>query len=107
MALVYTPLANRSATSVQGQQRIKRGTIAFDSSYPTGGEALDLLGATGLTRIDRVQINPRFGYVFTWDYVNSKMLAYQQSAATGALTEVTNTADLSAVVGVHIETTGA
>lgn len=79
------------------------GTIAFDSSYPTGGEALDL-GANAET-ILHIQCNTSSGgYVFTFDYANQKLLAFysdNNNAADGPLIQVPDTTDLSAVTGVR------
>jgi hypothetical protein len=78
------------------------GTIAFDSSYPTGGEALDIGSASEV--ILHVQAGPKSGYVFEFDYANQKLLAYyadNNNASDGALIQVPDTTDLSAVTGVR------
>lgn len=69
--------------NVAGHQNIVTGTIAFDSSYPTGGESFapaDL----GLKVHDLVLFQTRSGFVFDYDYTNSKVLVYTQGAVTGA-----------------------
>ena len=48
---------------------------AFDTSYPTGGESLDL-GALGFRGIAKCVIEPKMGYTFEYDYTNDKILAY-------------------------------
>lgn len=59
--------------------------IAFDASYPTGGEGLTP-GDVGLTKIDRAIIEPKSGYVFEYDYSNEKLKALTPLAAgTGTL----------------------
>lgn len=70
------------------------GTVQFDNSYATGGEAVDAPGDAGYHHLS---IGSQSGYVPSWDRVNQKILVYQQSAATSALTQVPNTTDLSAV----------
>lgn len=71
------------------------GTIALDSSYPTGGEVFDAPGDLGYH--DLVITGTTAGYALTWDKANQKLMAWQQSAATSALTQVPNATDLSAV----------
>lgn len=59
------------------------GTIAFDSSYPTGGE--ELLPATlGLTVVKDMSVKMRSGLMFDYDYTNSKVLAYVPGITVGA-----------------------
>jgi len=76
--------------------KLEAGTFAFDSSYPTGGEAMTF----GFTPI--VVIVPPFsGYTFQW--TGSKLLAYYadyDAAADGVLIQVANAADLSALTAV-------
>ena len=70
MALTITiPDAGRT---VIGNKRLVFGTLAFDASYPTGGEALTA-GDLGLDKIDHI--------TFTSDVVqcywaSNKLLAY-------------------------------
>jgi hypothetical protein len=70
------------------------GTILMDSSYATGGEAIDAPGDLGY---ERWHAGASGGYVPFWDKANQKIMVYRQSAATSALTEVPPTTDLSAV----------
>jgi hypothetical protein len=91
-------------------EHLYTGTIDFDSSYPTGGEALDLASNT---RIETLIAQSKSGYVFEWDAANQKLLAYRQKdpAAAGgadiALPQVANATDLSAVTGVQFIAIGA
>lgn len=90
---------------LQGQQRVVKINVAWDSSYPTGGEAFDALckTATGLQTIDFVIANPGLhtsGAIVTmYDQVNGKMLAYWvDTTVDGApLAEVVDTTDLSSI----------
>src|SRR5690242_17590658 len=69
------------------------GTIVMDSSYATGGEAIDAPGDLGY---HHAMAGAAGGYVPYWDRANQKIQAFRQSAATSALTEVPNATDLSA-----------
>ena len=88
--------------TVVGDLRYTSGTFAFDSSYPTGGEACSA-AALGLTKVDFVQFSPSAGYVFEYDYTASKVKAYDQKdpgnagGADIALPEVADTTSLSTV----------
>lgn len=68
---------------VEGNKRRVTGTIAFDSSYPTGGESL-AAADIGLRAIDSIRVDPKSGLVFEYDYTNSKLLAYAQGVTVGA-----------------------
>lgn len=76
--------------------------FTFDSSYATGGESLTA-GDFRLDSLILVHAEPVDGYVFAYDYTNSKLKAFRQKdpgAAGGAdiaLPEVAATTDLSAV----------
>ena len=93
MALTITiPDAGRT---VLGNKRLVFGTIAFDSSYPPGGEALTA-GNLGLDKIDHI--------TFTSDIVqcywaSDLLLAYygdNDNAADAEFVQVANTDDISA-----------
>lgn len=88
-----------------GGKRLKEMffTIDLDSSYPTGGEALDLSG--DFNDLLLVQIEPMAGYIFVYDYDNKKVIAYYadyDAGADGALIEVADTTDLSALTGIRV-----
>lgn len=83
--------------SVGGTAKIYTGTIAMDSSYPTGGEAIDISGNERFDHLDAVSTS---GYVFSWDAANQKLLAYvgdNDAVADGPLAQVASTTDLSAL----------
>lgn len=97
MAAVVT--VNRSI-ELGGTDKLYVGTIAMDSSYPTGGEALD---ASGNEQLDYVFCSHSGGYSFHWDAANQKLLVYYadyDAVADGALIQVPNTTDLSALTAV-------
>lgn len=104
LTLAYdTPRASR----IGRNYRLVTGTIAFDSSYPTGGEALDLSGK--LKTLKSVMLENKSGYVFEYDYANKLVKAYYydyDAGADGAAIEVANTTDLSAVTGVRFTAIG-
>lgn len=119
-------ITNRVET-VMGDRRAITCDVAFDSSYPTGGE--DLTAATlGMTTVDFCISEAKGGRNFVYDRANSKLLAYNvaavgththtentagsytQNATTAAggavsaaaLAEVADTTNLSSVTGVRI-----
>ena len=77
-----------------GDLKVTLGTVAFDSSYPTGGEAYrpDIFGLTTLTTL---AILPSEGLVFEPDTGNAKVIAYRADGGaaitatvrTGAVTD--------------------
>lgn len=110
MALVATVSLTTGRTYVNGQFGRKteiKGTLAFDSSYPTGGETL-IKSQVGLQTIDRMNIQAA-GYVCQYDSANNKVLVYygdNNNASDGPLIEVPNTTDLSALTAVPFEAVG-
>ena len=90
-----------------GNRNESVGTIAFDSSYPTGGEALTAANV-GLGVLDHITITSKGGYVFEYDYTNSKVLVYVEEAvaAGGPLLEVADTTNLATVTGVKFRAVG-
>lgn len=92
MALTLKSLKYHTA----GNQRRVRGTIDFDASYPTGGEALAAKDL-GLSVIDELRIFPKNGFVFEWDATNAKVKAFSQGFVTGS------TAQADSVLGALAE----
>lgn len=98
MALTYS--ADRQ--EVVGSQRVIRGTITFDASYPTGGESFTP-ASVGLTQLNRLNVFPSGPYVPAWNRSTSAplVLVYMgdnNNASDGPLIQVADTTDLSAVV---------
>ena len=90
--------------SVFGNKRVRVVDVDFDSSYPTGGESLTAADL-GLSVVDIVIPSPKSGYVFEYDYTNSKLKAYwadYDAGADGALIEVGNGTDLHTVTDVRL-----
>lgn len=78
MALVAT--INYRKKNKDGTHTVT-GTLAWDSSYPTGGESYSTtLGDNVLN----IRCHPYKGYTFEPDYTNKKILAYALSVAGGA-----------------------
>jgi len=74
-----------------------RGTVAFDTSYPTGGE--DYSAGLG-NNVVTLEVAPSMLYIFTPDTTNRKVIAYWSNldqTLDGVLVEVDDTTDLSAV----------
>jgi len=90
------------------RESIRDGTISFDSSYPTGGESFTPSDLK-LQGINHIDISPKDGYVFEYDYTNQKVKVYYAdyaSANAGALIEVPNATDLSTLTGVKFRAYG-
>lgn len=99
MALSYTT----DLFEQVGRQRWRYVTIAFDSSYPTGGEAIAPAAKFGLQKVNMVITQPKSGYTFEYDYTNDKLLVYwgdNNNASDGPSVEVANTTNLSTLTGV-------
>ena len=99
MALTISNPSNaRDTTGVPGDMKYVIKTITFDSSYPTGGEAIAST-EVGLESIALVLISPDHnGYVAQFDYTNSKISLWEAGADGAALDEFASTGDASAVV---------
>lgn len=85
----------------RGKQKVVSGTLAFDSSYPTGGEALTA-ASLGLAVIMDMDVGSGFGVVCA---VETQLPAtsvlvkayWQNEVAASVLVEVTDTTSLAAV----------
>lgn len=81
------------------------GQIAFDDSYPTGGESISAI-ADEFAELLGIFFENKAGYSFSADYTANaeKVLAYHadnDAVADSALIEVPDTTDLEAVTGVR------
>jgi hypothetical protein len=92
---------------VPGNRKVIHGTVTFDSSYPTGGEAISLADL-GLGRLDWLETISTDGYLPAWDGSTSapKIKMFRQNETTGALAEVASAVNLSTAV-VRFRATGA
>jgi hypothetical protein len=90
------------------EARMLRLTVAFDSSYPTGGEAVNL--SDYLSEIVFAAASPKDGYVFEIDEtafaagtLGLKVLHVDMDAmADSPLVEVDDESDLDALTGVSV-----
>ena len=86
---------------ISGGPSIRIGTITFDDSYPTGGEAITAANLNFSGGITNLIAEPSLGgYVPVWDKTNSKIKVLYgdyNNSADGPLIEVPNAADLSTV----------
>jgi hypothetical protein len=76
MALTYTNLELYGI----GNRRVHQFDVAFDSSYPEGGETLDM-GQVRLREINIIIISPTSGYLFEYDYTDDKIKVITPVAA--------------------------
>lgn len=84
--------ATKRVHTVVGNQRLHVYRVAFDVSYPTGGESYTP-GLFGLNSIEAVLMPGGNGTEFvTWDRTNKKFLIF-----TADGTEAVNLSDQSAV----------
>lgn len=66
-----------------GKRYYRSGTIAFDASYPTGGESLTPADL-GLRVIDLLLAAPAGGLMFEYDHTNSKLKAIYPTGGSAA-----------------------
>lgn len=99
MALTAT-LDQRSPIRIgntKSSHGILTGTVAFDSSYPTGGEDVTAVSKY-FRKILRMTFNSDSGYLFEWDKTNNKILVYATAdTVAGTRNQVADTTDLSAL----------
>ena len=82
-----------------GDLRYADISLAWDSSYPTGGESLTPADA-GFDSFHVVTAHQKSGYTFEMDYTNNKLLAYYydyNGASDAVAIQVANAVDLSDV----------
>jgi hypothetical protein len=82
--------------NVAGNERVKNFTYTGPSSYSTGGESItpDTLGFVTITSVS-VDGPSGAGVLFRYDYTNQKVQAFWAGAFSTALSEVTNSTNLS------------
>ena len=84
---------------VVGDLRYADVSLAWDSSYPTGGESFTPADA-GFDKFYTVTAHQKSGYSFEMDYTNNKVLAYYydyNGSADAVAIQVANAVDMSAV----------
>lgn len=107
MALTLT----ETKQSVFGDLRVWIGTVAFDSSYPTGGEAVVYTDIPGFqVEIITVLVGAQSALVPTkvvsWDPSTGKLVINVEDGTSGISAEAANTSDQSGVVDVPIVVLG-
>lgn len=81
-----------------GNKRQTHGTITFDSSYLTGGEAITA-AMLGLGLLENLQLKQgEDGLVASWDRSAGTIQLFDEAGADGPLSEVGSTSNQSAVV---------
>ena len=101
MALTITSVTGRKES--MGSKRFEIVELAFDSSYPTGGEALTP-ATLGFQTIDFVLVEPAGGYTFEYDHTNQKVIARvgdNDAGADGPGAQVASEANLATVTAVR------
>lgn len=99
MALTITELGAVQPMVRPGSQpkAMVFATITFDSSYPTGGEALAESDFDSVGSLDAVIVSQTnvAGIDAVWDSANSKVLLYDEDNTSGIAAEVADTTDMS------------
>ena len=99
MALTITTSSNGAEfeRGVPGDMQYRVFEITFDSSYPTGGEPM-AAADVGFSKIEFIAFSGGDGgYVFDYDFANSKVIVYRSAGSAAALGQVPNTTNLSAI----------
>lgn len=94
--------------TIFGNKVISMCDVDFDSQYAANGEAL-AASTLGMRKVEFLAATPKAGYVFEYDYTNGKLKAYwgdYTATAVGVLTEVTDSANMSAVTDVKVFAVG-
>ena len=83
---------------VPGDMQYRVFEITFDDSYVTSGEPM-AAADIGFSKIEFITFaGGDSGYVFDYDFTNSKVIVYRAAGSAAALQQVPNTTDLSAVI---------
>lgn len=98
MALTFTDASgDLRPQHVLGDLKVRFCTVTFDSSYPTGGEAI-AASDFGMTRIIFISVNAASSASATksvaWDQANSKLMVYTDG---GTPAEASDASDQSAL----------
>jgi hypothetical protein len=92
---------------VVGARKVWRGTVTFDTSYPTGGESVSVGDLGFSVEIESLHIvsNDEAGISASWDATNSKIKLFDEDGTSGIEAEFASTGDASANI-VSIEAFG-
>lgn len=101
MALTF----GKTASGVMGDKRYFIGTVAFDASYPTGGEAVVVADFEFQVAIDAVIVGAQSSLVPTkvvsFDPSTAKLVINVEDGTSGISAEAGNASDQSGVVDVQ------
>lgn len=88
---------------VMGDLQVRIAELAFDSSYPTGGESVTP-AMFGLNTIDFLLAEPAGGYTFEYVHATSLLIArWVDTTVDGApQAQVADTTNLSGVTGIRV-----
>lgn len=102
MALTFT----KAAAGVMGDKRFWAGTVAFDTSYPTGGEAVVAGDFEFSTSVEWVLVDSGSALVFTkivrYDPSTGKLTVGIEDGTSGIEAQAGSTSDQSGIVDVQI-----
>ena len=102
MALTFT----KTASGVMGDKRYWLGTVAFDSSYPDGGEAVAVTDVEMQSAIDGALVDSASALVPTkrvsFDPSTSKLTVFIEDGTSGIEAQAGNGTDQSDIVDVQI-----
>lgn len=97
MAITIT--TDEPTVEFRGTTKVRRGSITFDSSYPTNGEALSL-STLGLDRLDYLYIEPPTTHDIYWDGDNTSPLLKVRPNLSGYTDSTGGTAATTLAAGV-------
>ena len=100
MALTLT----KTADGVMGDRRYWIGVVAFDASYPTGGEAIAAADLGFENQIDAVLAGGSDQATFrpVWDPSAGTLMLFIEDGTSGIEAEAGNTTDQSAVTDIQV-----
>lgn len=83
---------------VWGSHQVRWGSVQFDSSYPTGGEAVAAADFQ-LSELKEIVVHSADDATYrpVWDAANDKIKLYVEDGTSGIEAEAANTSDQSAV----------
>lgn len=96
MALTVT----NETRNVVGDLVLVTGTLTFDSSYPTGGEAVAASTFSNFIRLDFLGINAHTSVatkLAEWDRAAGTVILFVENGTTGIEAQAANSSDQSAV----------
>lgn len=98
MALTVTELASITPSVRPGDQpkALVFATVTFDSSYPTGGEAIAASDFSSVGSVDSLVVSQTTVAGIDAVYSGGKILLYDEDNTSGIAAQVADTTDMSA-----------